>query len=360
MVERIAVLLVAALLGAGCAPPSAPERLRTYRERVDAILGRPTPAAPVTAGVLPRRRERVLPAGDHRIGVFDFLAVQRCGLGALAGERTSPLGQVMPPPHRLVHEHRVQVVGRACLPELDPERRAELAAVLEAKRLELPIHRWNAVWGAGELERVLSVAGGRAAGPPDDAAEALATLASALQAMDGGVETAQGVANALAGLRRVPPVGRLIRDLAAVASELAAVADGVETVETGPCRHERVALAHAFERLYVPVQTSLVELDRRSHDVLGALDAIHAATAPALGEARDPLADVAARTFSLGPEGLRARSRDAIRRHAAAWGPILRTCGVLPDPADAAPGQGAAAPGASSSGGNVTETGMGR
>lgn len=335
MKVALASALGALLLAlSACGVPDAVERVTDYRAQVEAALGtRPLDDPAAALPRLPRRRERRLDIADHRIGMVDFLAIQGCGLGALAGHRNSPLGQVMPPTRRLVYELEVLEAGAACLDELGEERRARLEHLLAAKRAELPRHLWNALWMSEALERYLATAAVPSVQQPDgDALAGLSRLRRQIASERLTREVGIQLEAALGQLRDEPPLGQALRQLDHVGTQLDAVASLVEAHPPGPCREQHVRLAHIFRDAYLPVQAELARLDQSVGEALVELDGAYRASAVRVGAPPEAMLHYHAQVLDPAAEsGLWQRYRRAMLRHAAAWGPTLRACGVLPE-----------------------------
>jgi hypothetical protein len=326
-------ILAAALAGAllACADSGLEARLADYAGRVRLAVGAPGEAAAPASTRLPRRRERALAVEDRRIGMLDFLALQGCALGELAGYRNSPLGRVMPPTRRLVYELEVLEAGETCLGESDGERGERLRSLLDAKRGDLPLHVWNALWSGPELEGFLSLRGEPGLGLPDEDAQAsLGEIQRRLEREVIRSEDAVAIEAALGRLRDEPPLGASLHRMAAARHHLEEVAAWLELEPAGPCRGRAVTLARAFREGYLPLQPDLARLDQSVAETLPTLEAIHRRVA---GRVTPPDPMAAYGRAWLGTEqadGLRSGYRAAVLRHAAAWEPVLRACGVLP------------------------------
>lgn len=313
----------------GCGPPTLDDRIAAYRQRIEEALDRePAASSPRPSLALPDRRARRLAVGDQRIGPFDFLATIGCPLSELVAERNGPLGRVLEPTRRLAHELRVVGAVEECLPTLSESRAARLRARLEEKRADLGAHVWNAVWLDEEVERFLSSAPRALIGgdDPADGGRQLRRAADALAARD-----VRALESALAQLRDDPGVGPLFASSWTLARELERVVTMIERVPVERCGRGETRLARIFLDDFVPLQAQLGGFDRRSGEVLEGLGRLFEVSARA---ARVPEEMASYRRALIGDGergGLFRRQRSAMRAHAAAWGPILRACGVLPE-----------------------------
>lgn len=159
--------LLALLLG-GCdpAPPDA------YVQRLSDALELPQPSLSAPTA-WPRPRLRQAPVPEEKGDMLDFLALQRCGLGAVLGARNGPLGRVMDGPERLRYELRFREGAERCLTVLEGEDRARLEALLARKRESWPAVLWNGTVGSAAWAR-LYAAGGEDWDPPPAIAGAAA------------------------------------------------------------------------------------------------------------------------------------------------------------------------------------------
>ena len=266
------------------------------------------------------------------MGGFDFLAIQGCQLSFHVGERNGPLGRVMVPSRRLIHELRVLDSAKACLEDLSPERRERLGSMVEAKRGEVPIHVWNAVWMGEEMERYL------AARPnPLRAATwrrndgVMGSVVAVLGTSIDDEADAVALEGALGEVGRAVPAGPLIRTMAIARGAFDDVAAILEPIEIPGCRGEIAVLSRLFEARYLPLQSALAPVGYTARDRLSELDALYRLTAAPLDGGPEALATYHRR--HLDPEDPRGTWQGylaAMRRHARAWQPILAACGRLP------------------------------
>ena len=165
------LLLLGLFLG-GCAP-APPE---AYVLRLADALELPPPSLP-TPTAWPRPRERQAPVPEEKGDLLDFLALQRCGLGAVLGARNGPLGRVMDGPERLRYELRFRAGAERCLSALDGEERERLEALLARKQDSWPAVLWNGTLGSAAWAQLFGAHGEAWAPPPaSTGAAALAAL----------------------------------------------------------------------------------------------------------------------------------------------------------------------------------------
>lgn len=158
------VLLVCALILAGCNPFDAPDAMMDeYVERVARVLGQePELSRLPSAERFPRPRIRRLEMPSIELGMLDFLSLYGCELQQVVGEKTSILGRVMQPLNRLRYELRFIEAAKDCLPEIENEElSAALQKAIASKTKSLPIAVWNATWAVEEAESLLTLTKGR-------------------------------------------------------------------------------------------------------------------------------------------------------------------------------------------------------
>ena len=165
------LLLLGLFLG-GCAP-APPE---AYVLRLADALELPPPRLPAPRA-WPRPRERQAPVPEEKGDLLDFLALQRCGLGAVLGARNGPLGRVMDGPERLRYELRFRAGAERCLSTLEGEARERLEALLARKQDSWPAVLWNGTLGSAAWAQLFGAHGEAWAPPPaSEGAAALAAL----------------------------------------------------------------------------------------------------------------------------------------------------------------------------------------
>lgn len=340
--------LVLAFAAAGCAPADpARALLEDYRDRVARVLERPAAGALVPSlEPWPRARLRTLEVEPQRTNLVRFLRLHDCGLGALVGERSSPLGRVMPPSQRLAYEHRFLRVADRCLGELaaDPEAdedREALAEIVAGKRARLDAVVWNATLGSEALASVFTLdvdalAPERVAGSGSEVTGAVRELVRrAPRIGDPTLEPERWEApwQVLSGSAFG---GRARRSIALLALALEEVAGHLEAREAErpvcpqgiPTDRARI-LQNVFTRYYAgAVQPYLAAVDaelRPWFAALAALRAAQGADAPAgFDAATAPIVDPAV------PGGEWSRLVAARDRHTQAWQDLLGRCDLAP------------------------------
>ena len=184
-------LLALGLLLGGCdpAPPEA------YVLRLADALELPPPSLPAPRA-WPRPRARQAPVPEEKGDLLDFLALQRCGLGAVLGARNGPLGRVMDGPERLRYELRFRAGAKRCLSTLEGEERERLEALLARKQDSWPAVLWNGTLGSAAWAQLFGAHGEAWAPPPaSEGAAALAALGPLRARVDALVPPAPDVSS---------------------------------------------------------------------------------------------------------------------------------------------------------------------
>ena len=330
--ERLLALAILALALSGCGRDDpAAELLDDYRARVERVLRSPRASlAPAVPEAWPRARDRHLDVPPQRIDLIDFMRLNDCGLGALAGMRASSLGRVMTPPERLRYEFRFAHAGQRCLDGLEGEAdealRALLGDALENKRAGLGAVVFNATLGSEALARhhgldVQALDPGALAGAGDIAIEAVYGLAERARAdNDGDREDWYAPWRALDGSRYG---GRLHRSLVLLERDLDAVAAMIEQGSSlcplgSPSDRARV-LGNVFRNIYAArVQPYMAGVESGANRFDASLDRLIQAQRVSVPSALEPTPV--------------QRSLDAMRRardrHTRAWQELHRTCGL--------------------------------
>lgn len=113
----------------------------------------------VLMGPLPALRSRQMELSQFDVGLLEFLSLQRCDVGAVAGQRNSILGRVMATSQRFVYELEIIRAIRSCEIE-DTDLRIKLNEVANVKASELPIAFSNMLWAGEETGTLFSLANG--------------------------------------------------------------------------------------------------------------------------------------------------------------------------------------------------------
>lgn len=315
--------------------PPLERKLGAYAEAIDPGAGAVPHHDPALAR-LPARPQRNLELPRRTIDIASFLALQQCALGELVGHRNSGLGRVLLDSQRWVYEVDFLRQAERCLQQLGAPLRDDLQAVVDAKRQELPVVAWNAIWGGAEIQHLLALSGRDpdpgAGGGGVMAAGALATLHRFVVAPQELHSAA--LEEALDVLRRTTVGGDTLRALDRLRHYLDVASTRLEALADDPalCERHGERLRAAFTRDYAElVQPHLARTHRAAEPLLAGLWELYRATAGGLPLPPPALAAYAERQLSPeAPDGLWQRYQTAVRRHTAAWQRVGAACGFLP------------------------------
>ena len=130
-------------------------------------------------------------------------------------------------------------------------------------------------------------------------------------------------------------MGSSLMDLVIVTEELHRVvrllAEHNAQSEGDACNGQFRRLSRVFESQFVAFQPELAALDRTGHELISSLRSLFLATASETVATPETMQRF--RRDLLGEANgadLRSRFRDKSVQHAAAWGPVLVECGVIP------------------------------
>lgn len=108
---------------------------------------------------LPSFRFRQQPLTKFDIGLLDFLSLQQCDVGVIAGRKNSILGKVMTDSQRFLYELDIIRAIESCDLK-ESELSATLRSVAQQKRRELPKAFGNALFNGKESEAFFSLSNG--------------------------------------------------------------------------------------------------------------------------------------------------------------------------------------------------------
>lgn len=108
---------------------------------------------------LPPLRTRQMELSQFDVGLLEFLSLQQCDVGAVAGQRNSILGRVMATSQRFIYELDIIRAIRSCEIK-DTDLRTKLTEVANVKASELPIALSNMLWAGEETASLFSLANG--------------------------------------------------------------------------------------------------------------------------------------------------------------------------------------------------------
>lgn len=276
----------------------------------------------------PRYRQQVLTQFD--IGLLDFLSLQQCDVGVVAGQKNSILGKVMPDSQRFLYELDIIRAIESC--EIDEIALSkELAAVAEIKREELPKALGNAVFNGAESEAFFSLSNGFIP---------LAFTTAEQQELLSSLTRLVDIGRNMGRLPQVSPdvfeedlkvlmnseyAGRLLYSLAQLTRYLEQVGKSISALDTQVCGAPMTYLKQQFEVHYVQsIQPYMGRINQSAYQVLPLLNQ--------LANDSSPLSNDMARflsQFSLTQsDSVWGRYQAASQYHASQWNDLFGRCAV--------------------------------
>ena len=278
----------------------------------------------------PPLRDRLQSLSEFDIGLLDFLSLQQCSVGAVAGQRNSILGKVMPPSQRFLYELDIIRAIETCQIQ-DEGLLNALENVAKYKRQELPVAFGNAVFNDTGREGFFSLSNGYL--PLDYSTAHHQALLSALNRLLGIAENLQSLPvidgaefeQDLKTLTDSEYIGRLMFSLVQISEYLSAVTKGVNNIEKDQCGSPIHYLATQFEENYVQkLQPYMARINRSAYQILPPLMRLSELAEPLTNSLSDYMQQI-----SLSAEtGVWAKYQQASAQHAKSWSQLLASCGT--------------------------------
>jgi hypothetical protein len=235
---------------------------------------------------LPSSRNRQQSLTHFDIGLLDFLSLQRCDVGIVAGRKNSILGKVMPDSQRFLYELDIIRAIESC--DIKNESLSkELYQIAQQKRLELPMAFGNALFNGAESEAFFSLSNGFL--PLNYSTAEQQELLNSLNRLLAIGESLEDLplvdANVFEGDLKIlmdsEYAGRLLYSLARVTSYLDLVANKVKALDGNICGAPMVYLKQQFETHYVKVvQPYMGRITRGAYQILPLLNRLFEVSEP--------------------------------------------------------------------------------
>jgi hypothetical protein len=275
-----------------------------------------------------RDRQKVLSTFD--IGLLDFLSLQYCDVGMLAGKKNSILGKVMPDSQRFLYELDIIRAIESC-DITDVNLAKELGRMAQQKRLELPVAFGNALFNGAEGKAFFSLSNGFL--PLDySSADQQALLGALHRLVDIGtdlsdlpkVDTAIFEGD-LKTLMDSEYAGRLLYTLAQITRYLTSVSNEVGGLDSASCGPSMTYIKHQFDVHYVNIiQPYMGRINHSAYQVLPLLNQLAELSAPLSSEI-----SVFLNQFSLTKSGSEwMRYQQSSQSHAKNWSRSFDLCAI--------------------------------
>ncbi|MCB5161043.1 DUF3080 family protein [Marinomonas algarum] len=279
---------------------------------------------------LPSARFRQQPLTEFDIGLLDFLSLQQCDVGAVAGKKNSILGKVMPDSQRFLYELDIIRAIESC--EIDDEELAEdLYQVAQQKRVELPKAFANAIFNGEESSAFFSLSNGfiplnYAVTEQQALLDALNRLVSIGERLDSLPTLDNAVFEQdLKALMDSEYAGRLLYTLTQLTQYLSLVAESLNTLTRDQCGAPTVYLKQQFEVHYVDIiQPYMGRINQSAYQVLPLLNRLYELSAPMNGEMTQFF-----QQFSMSDSNAQWQSyQSASQYHAQQWSALFQRCSL--------------------------------
>lgn len=276
----------------------------------------------------PRYRQQTLSQFD--IGLLDFLSLQQCDVGAVAGRKNSILGKVMPDSQRFLYELDIIRAIESCDINND-SLSEELHQVALTKRAELPKAFGNALFNGAESDAFFSLSNGFL--PLNYSTAEQQELLNSLNRLVVIGDNLQNLPLVDAGtfeedlkvLMDSEYAGRLLYSLARIRDYLDLVASNVRELNSDVCGAPMTFLKQQFEMHYVKkIQPYMGRINRGVYQVLPLLNQLFEISQPLSVEMI-----VFSRQFSLQQQdGEWQRYQLASQHHAKEWSALFERCSI--------------------------------
>ena len=331
--RKSVVLLLLGVLLVSCDRRFAPEGLlENYvkdlnrSEFVQIELGSTSSMLP-----LPALRDRQLALSQFDVGLLEFLSLQQCDVGAVAGQRNSILGRVMATSQRFIYELDIIRAIRSCEIK-DHELRTKLLNIAQVKEEELPLAFSNVLWAGEETQTFFSLANGFL--PLSPQSSHYQDLIIALQHLDRiqqhlkelpNVRSAEIEAD-MKAIYESEYLGKLLFSITHLNQYLNNVTQALETLQNNPavCGPPMAFLTQQFEAHYIKVlQPYMARINRVAYQVLPLVHSLGVKSPIVSPEWREFI-----QQFDYKSEKSAWQSYlQASRVHGRAWSQLFSMCG---------------------------------
>ena len=278
----------------------------------------------------PSARYRQQTLSQFDIGLLDFLSLQQCDVGAVAGRKNSILGKVMPDSQRFLYELDIIRAIESCVIQ-NESLSEELHKVAVQKRLELSKAFGNALFNGIESDAFFSLSNGYL--PLNYSTAEQQELLNSLNRLIVIGENVQNLPVVDAGtfeedlkvLMDSEYAGRLLYSLARIRDYLDLVAGNVRALNGDVCGAPMTFLKQQFETHYVKkIQPYMGRINRGAYQVLPLLNKLFQISQPLSAEMTK-----FSRQFSLQQqESEWRRYQMASQSHAKEWSKLFERCSI--------------------------------
>ena len=289
-----------------------------------------TSLAMVMPDSLPSSSYRQQSLTQFDIGILDFLSLQQCDVGIVAGRKNSILGKVMPDSQRFLYELDIIRAIESC--DIKNESLSkDLYQIAQKKRLELPMAFGNALFNGAEGEAFFSLSNGflplnYSTAEQQELLDALSRLVVIGENLD---ELPVVDSNVFEGDLKIlmdsEYAGRLLYSLARITGYLELIANEVNILGDDICGAPMAYLRQQFDAHYVKiVQPYMGRINRGAYQVLPLLNRLFEVSEPLSSDMR-----IFSHQFSLKEQGGEWQHyQRASQAHAKEWSSLLTKCSL--------------------------------
>ncbi|SBS33701.1 hypothetical protein MAQ5080_02653 [Marinomonas aquimarina] len=280
---------------------------------------------------LPALRTRQMELSQFDVGLLEFLSLQQCDVGAVAGQRNSILGRVMPTSQRFVYELDIIRAIRSCEIE-DTDLRTKLTDVANIKASELPIAFSNMLWAGEETASLFSLANGFIPVSPEASQyQDLITALQHLERIAGNLENIPNVRSAdieadMKVIYESEYLGKLLYSIVHIRHYLEATTQALEPLSQNQsvCGAPLNFLKQQFEAHYIKLlQPYMARINRVAYQVLPLLQSLVQQSPLQAPEWHSFIRQFDVRDSHSAWQGYLSASRE----HGRAWSRIFAVCG---------------------------------
>ncbi|REG84898.1 DUF3080 family protein [Marinomonas pollencensis] len=284
----------------------------------------------VSPNLYPPLQQRQQALTKFDVSILDFLSLQQCDVGFLAGERNSVLGRVMPNSQRFLYEINIIRAIESCSIE-NTQLADKLHEIARLKRKELPIAYTNAVFNGAEGQAFFSLSNGFIP---------LSNRSVNYQSLLASLESIKQIGERLRSLPRVEGkayeadlkalsdseyAGQLMYSLAQLKRFLTAVSSAIEGLPDEVCGPPLAFLSQQFERHYIKkIQPYMARMNSAAYRLLPLIEQIAKLGSPLPKALEQHLAILSVTQ----DDSLWRQYQRASQRHAFAWSQLFQRCGV--------------------------------
>ena len=278
---------------------------------------------------LPTARDRANSLSTFDVSLLEFLSLQQCDVGIVAGRKNSILGRVMADSQRFLYEMDIIRAIESC-PIEDEELAQTLGKVAQQKRTELPKAFANAIFNGAESEAFFSLSNGFLPLTYTTAdQQALINALTQLVALGKQMQTLPELSSEqfeqnLKAMMDSEYAGRLLYSLVQIRVHLTSVGEQIQMLTAEDCGAPMAYLRQQFEVHYVKqIQPYMGRISQTAYQALPLLNQL-----AELSFLSPKMQDFMKQFDMTDQHSQWRRYQLASQQHARAWSRWFTACGV--------------------------------